>query len=74
MKEGRNVARGLFRLWLVVSVLYVILMVGDIWNVSQRIGRIEWGHAAAVLLLPPIVVLAVGAAFVWAFQGFSRDA
>jgi hypothetical protein len=87
-----RVARGLFRLWLVLSVLWVAavgatsLMFGEPVSAYVRLesmldtcinekkgdGCAEWLRRGApwLALIPPIVVLAIGWALIWAFRGF----
>jgi hypothetical protein len=63
--------RGLFRLWLVLSAMWV-----GFWGWPLLYMMNEWArperHDAiiATLLIPPLIVLAIGAALVWAFRGF----
>jgi hypothetical protein len=66
-----RVARGLFRLWLVLSVLWIA-------GVGLETYR-EWSyglwHGGSLFmlvfgLLPPVFVLALGSALVWAVRGF----
>jgi hypothetical protein len=52
-----RVARGLFRLWLVLSVLWI----GGVVFVR---------HGILLALVPPAFVLALGSALVWASKGF----
>ena len=52
-----RVARGLFRLWLVLSVLWI----GGVVFVR---------HGILLALVPPAFVLALGLALVWASKGF----
>jgi hypothetical protein len=116
-----NVTRGLFRLWIVVSVLWVIGAGSVVWwdyrasnaVLSQKCADPDWafnprtkecfptfvrrldeepydvdaylreareevqrmavqnlGYGALATLLPPIIVLIVGASLVWAIRGF----
>jgi hypothetical protein len=51
-----NVPRGLFRLWLVASLLW------SIFSVEHN------SYAAAIEV--PLIVLGVGALLVWAIRGF----
>jgi hypothetical protein len=52
-----RVARGLLRLWLVLSVLWI----GGVVFVR---------HGILLALVPPAFVLALGSALVWASKGF----
>ena len=75
-KNAINVRRGLFRLWLVLSVLWIGFVV--IWiglNVN------DWSDPAALFqviafisLVPIGFVLALGLAIIWTFRGFQRNA
>ena len=81
-----RVARGLFRLWLVSSVLWAGVVVTQAWWIIRDLPDAPWlvtpisrvsgellhvaSESAALALIPPALVLVVGAAFVWAFQGF----
>jgi hypothetical protein len=49
--------RGLFRLWLVLSVLWIG-------------GMVFVRHGIVLALVPPAFVLALGSALVWASKGF----
>jgi hypothetical protein len=66
-----RVARGLFRLWLVLSVLWI----GGVGIVAW----LEWpsGDKAVFLWLlafvPPAFLLALGSALVWASRGFRQQ-
>jgi hypothetical protein len=103
-----NVTRGLFRLWIVVSVLWAVGAGGAAWYLYPK-PETEWvpgwaredvpswtrseaagvwqprkpediaknqrealAVAALAGLLPPIIVLVVGASLVWAVRGFTR--
>jgi hypothetical protein len=63
MKGGRNVGRGLFRLWLVGTVLWAIFAGVNIWQAAQW----DW-EGAGFFLLPPIIVLIIGVSLVWTFR------
>ena len=87
-----RVARGLFRLWIVLSAVWILFVIARTWfDITHPIltdtevglppgmfddliiaGRannaLKFG--AALALLPPAVVLALGSALVWAFRGF----
>jgi len=75
MRNASRVTRGLFRLWLVLSVLWIGVVGLAFWRTALRIA--DPAVAAFVLtevlplaLVPPVFVLALGAALVWAFKGF----
>jgi hypothetical protein len=64
-----RVTRGLFRLWLVLSVVWI----GGAFVVMAYKTRelLEWLLASSVVgIVPPLLVLALGSALVWAFRGF----
>jgi hypothetical protein len=91
-----RVARGLFRLWLVLSVLWISGVAIVTWPafdpmkllateehpytghfdpdafIAGRPQPIRWyaPQAALLSLAPPVFLLALGSAFVWAFRGF----
>jgi hypothetical protein len=65
------VRRGLFRLWIVVTVCWIAL-VG--WFASEVTGPDEFVYVAALAFLPPGIVFALGAALVWTLSGFRRNA
>jgi hypothetical protein len=78
-----RVARGLFRLWLVLSVLWIGGVVlakwstlisadwGEILNVAPWEEVPPWIFSAALLaFVPPALLLAFGSALAWAFRGF----
>jgi len=110
-----RVARGLFRLWLILSVLWVAGVAFMAWEKFADIDRLEtqaigksdtsiprprgpwddyadpmappvvsktaaeerrtaiWGDGIRIAFLPPVFVLALGAALVWAFRGFGES-
>jgi hypothetical protein len=84
-----RVARGLFRLWLVLSVLWIIGVAVVTWWTFPSDGSPDWSmilspetppwavpereavlFATVLALIPPVFVLAVGWALVWAVRGF----
>jgi len=62
-----RVARGLFRLWLVLSVLWIGGVAILAWESFPGIPSI-WVISGGALV-PPAFVLALGSALVWAFRG-----
>ena len=71
-----RVARGLFRLWLVLSVLWIGGV--GVWTWLTAKNQAYWGGlssiekvwvAVVLALVPPAFVLALGSALVWAFRG-----
>ena len=68
-ERGPDVGRGLFRLWLVGTVLWAIFAGVNIWQAAQYRHAYEWDwEGAGFFLLPPIIVLIIGASLVWAFR------
>jgi hypothetical protein len=76
-----RVARGLFRLWLVLSVLWIGGV--GVWTWLTAKNQAYWGGlssiekvwvAVVLALVPPAFVLALGSALVWAFRGFRQIA
>jgi len=92
-----RVARGLFRLWLVLSVPWIGGVGVVAWqnfptapawltaeeaesesmppSVSQRLETERWEvgrYASIVTLAPPVFVLALGSALLWAVRGFRQ--
>jgi hypothetical protein len=88
-----RVARGLFRLWLVLSAIWILFVITKTWfditypttltdtEVGLSPGMFDdliiAGRAnsalkfgAALALVPPLLVLALGSALIWAFRGF----
>ena len=68
-----RVARGLLRLWLVLSVLWVAVVAYVTWSIAWRSAdpaAFVLAEALPLALVPPVFVLALGAALVWAFRGF----
>ena len=80
-----NVRRGLFRLWIVLSAIYIatVIVLGwapveyeiDRWRQNPSSGDPGQliGSLFGIALIPPLIVLAIGAALVWAFSGFARS-
>jgi hypothetical protein len=62
--------RGLFRLWLVGTILWA----GLIFFLMSYDSRPEAGAIAAeVAFVPPGIIFVIGVMLMWAFRGFSRD-
>jgi hypothetical protein len=64
-------SRGLFRLWIVATVVWVIVVCG----VTPLPDEFRWDwelflKVVAASLGPPILLLPVGAALLWAVRGF----
>jgi hypothetical protein len=84
-----NVRRGLLRLWVVASAIYIITDIAIYWSARKsgfdclmrtKVGPWcdYWGStdfvvALGELLLPPLAVLVLGGALIWAATGFRRD-
>jgi hypothetical protein len=60
-----NFKRGLFRLWIVLSLLWLALCA----LFSGGLPRLE---NVPLILTPPLILLALGWAAVWAFSGFKH--
>ena len=82
IKMSVRVTRGLFRLWLVFSVLWIAgvgavtwrtFPVND-WTVTDvafdRERRAAVQFATLLALVPPLFLFALGAALRWVFMGF----
>lgn len=63
--------RGLFRLWMVVSALWVIPLTLLIAS-EAPLDVYAFRFLIFVVFLPPVLVLAIGMALVWAIRGFSN--
>jgi hypothetical protein len=60
---------GFRRLWLVLSVLWIAFSLNFTINQMSGVTVLDTSLSA---LLPPIVLYALGAAFVWIVEGFAR--
>jgi hypothetical protein len=82
-----RVARGLFRLWLILSVLWIggvsvvtwltvpevatwLTFDNSIGMFDDLIAKAAIQRGVKIALIPPVLVLALGSALVWAFRGF----
>jgi len=67
-----RVARGLFRLWLVLSVLWIgsVPFMPWLYHTPGAIGENLILGMSITAFFPPLFVLALGSALVWAFRGF----
>jgi hypothetical protein len=63
-----NMARGLFRLWLVAAVLWAAFWLVVVIFDNHRQDALYLGFA----LVPPAVIFIIGLMLRWAFKGFSR--
>ena len=75
-----NWRRGLFRLWIVGSVLFVIAVAFICYSEIKSDAEVGIGGPAPWTILAmcagiafgiPLAVLALGASLVWAFSGFA---
>jgi len=64
-----RVARGLFRLWLVLSVLWIGAVGLATWRIADPAAFVLT-EVLPLALAPPVFVLVLGAALMWAFRGF----
>ncbi len=70
-----HVGRGLFRLWIVATVLWEIWLAWDLIGEFNR-GFTGWEFAITAVLvaiLAPLAVLALGRALLWVATGFQRE-
>ena len=65
LMKSINITRGLFRLWIVVSTLWVMLAI------SGGILTDEPFYGFLVAIIPPPIVFTLGIALVWALKGFN---
>lgn len=67
MGVGRDMNRGFFRIWVVVSALWcaliLFLMTVDGWPPARNV--------IAVATIPPLILFALGIAVRWIFYGFT---
>ena len=84
-----NLRRGLFRLWLVVSALWVVFAVAFDWRSwSTAIGCLlddtsspwckywdlsDYAQGFLISFGPPFALFGIGAGLLWAAYGFVRD-
>jgi hypothetical protein len=61
-----RIERGLFRLWLVLSIIWIGVIVAA--EATRLQDDIQWTIAGAVI--PPMGLLMLGAALIWAIRGF----
>jgi hypothetical protein len=72
-----RIAKGMFRLWLVLSGLWVGGMALETWRELAYLipADMRWEYIqfnAEVALIPPIFVFVVASTFGWAFRGFRQ--
>jgi len=70
--------RGAFRLWLVATVLWVVLITGiAVWLPAE--GAIDWSlgewylFCLGLAAIPPVIAFLVGWFLLWALKGFQQD-
>ena len=74
-----NLKRGLFRLWLVLSICWVIwetLYLGPgeiVAGIASEPAPAALALLAVALLGPPAIMFVVGYGLLWALGGFRRD-
>ena len=68
-----NVRRGLFRLWLGVSGLWVVLVGGTFWFIGLPAREDAANIVVFFVLVPPLVLLALGYFLVWVAKGFQNN-
>ena len=78
----QQLKKGLFRLWIVVSVCWVLfvvigffILVIDSW-MGHGLGKINWIELLGVcclLLLPPVILLYLGKVSFWIARGFKKS-
>jgi hypothetical protein len=71
-----NWRRGLFRVWLLLSVAWIMAWVVYLSLYGIRVGFRELGDFLALPILlfgPPVALLLFGAMAGWAFRGFVPD-
>lgn len=69
--KAMNVRRGFFRLWLVVSALWVVLALAV---TPSNTLRSDFLIALLAAITPPLVLLVLGVVVAWALAGFKRSA
>ncbi len=62
-----NWRKDLFQLWLVASSIWMIFS-GFVWDDK---GCHELLACSGMTVLPPVIALVLGMAFIWAFSGFA---
>lgn len=60
-------ARGLFRIWIVLTGCWMAFCAAVASN-----SEVFWDRFPTVVLAPALVILATGAALIWAVRGFQR--
>ena len=59
-----NLSRGLFRLWVLISMIWVIGCVGFVWTQIQNFTAFDFQS------IVPIAGLALGLGIMWTREGF----
>ena len=68
--------RGLFHLWIVGSVLFVIAVAFICYSEIKSHAEVPWAKlemCAAIAFGIPLAVLALGASLLWALSGFAVE-
>jgi len=69
-----NWRRGLFRLWIVGTALFVLAIAFISYSEIKAHAEVPWAKlemCAAIAFGIPLAVLIIGASLVWAFTGFA---
>jgi hypothetical protein len=66
-----NLRRGLFRLWLVGSALFVLAVA--FVNYDEIDDLASFGRVAATAISIPLAMVALGASLLWALSGFAAE-
>jgi predicted membrane protein len=70
---GISMIEVLSRLWLLLTALWVMFVLVLTLLVLSDGGRFDAGIFSIRLLGPPLIVVALGAALVWAIRGFRQQ-
>ncbi len=71
-----NWRRGLLRLWLLISVAWIMGWLVYLAMYGIQVGFKRWGDVLEIPILlfgPPVALLLFGAMARWAFKGFAPD-
>ena len=72
----QQLKKGLFRLWIVVSVCWFLIVVIGMFTVAITGGKVNWGDFVVVLCLLlsfPVILLYLGKVSFWIVQGFKKE-
>jgi len=67
--DAMNWTRGLFRLWIVASLVWGGLILAIVFA-NAPLPDAGLQRAGQIILIPPFAALALGAALMWAIRGF----